>query len=331
MKSFLALYSEQIGQNVQSQIKSCNISDLDAGDVIVEVHYSGINYKDALAVTGRGKIFKKWPNIAGIDFSGVVLESSDPKWKVGDQVIANGCGIGENITGGYSQIVRISSQFLMPLPKSLSLLQAMQIGTAGFTAALAIERMEQMGQTPSMGKILVTGASGGVGSMACHMLSLKSYQVCALSSKSSAKDYLQNLGAAEVYDWSSLQLGKRPLESIQFGGAIDNLGGEYLAAALAHTQLWGNVASIGLASTANLQTTVMPFILRGVSLLGISSTNTPLPLREKVWQTFNTTYKNFAWQHFHFQEIALAQVLESAQKLLDNKMQGRFIVNLKKN
>lgn len=222
-------------EKTPGRLETMEAKDLTPGEVLVRVHYSSVNFKDALAGTGKGKILRKFPLNAGIDAAGVVLESHAPDIKVGDKVIVTGCGTGENLDGGYAELLRAPAASVVPLPKGLTLREAMLLGTAGFTAALALHRMTNNGQTPKLGPILVTGASGGVGSFAVQLFAHAGYEVHAMSAKSDAVDYLKELGAREVH--ADLKLGSRPLESARFGGAVDNVGGRQLAQVLAHVEL----------------------------------------------------------------------------------------------
>ncbi|HEX8782761.1 MAG TPA: oxidoreductase [Steroidobacteraceae bacterium] len=273
---------------IAARFEELGLEDLAPGDVLIRVTHSGINYKDALAATGAGKILRRYPLVGGIDLAGVVESSSDPRYAPGTAVLVTGCGLSETHDGGYAQFARVPGDWVIPMPAGLDAFTAMALGTAGFTAALAIHRMEQNGQAPAGGPIAVTGASGGVGSLAVDMLSARGYRVVAVSSKTDAVPYLKELGASEVLLRENIDLGSRPLENARFGGAIDNLGGETLAWLTRTVDFWGNIASIGLASSATLTTTVMPFILRGVALLGINSSATRREWRLAVWQRIAT-------------------------------------------
>lgn len=311
---------------VKGRIVSMEEKDLSSGDVTIRVRYSGVNYKDALAGSGRGHILKSFPLNGGIDAAGVIEESSDPNYSVGQEVLVNGRGIGESVDGGYAEKLRVPGDFIVPKPPGLTLQESMLIGTAGFTAGLALHRMEQNGQTPSKGPILVTGASGGVGSFAVQILSQAGYEVIAVSGKSDATVYLKELGAKQVLKPEELELGSRPLEAGRFGGVIDNVGGELLAKALAHTNLWGNVSSIGLAASPELHTTVMPFILRGVSLLGASSNNCPQDMRIRIWNRLGAQWKPAQLAKILAKTITLEDLPQAFQDLLDRKITGRMVV-----
>jgi acrylyl-CoA reductase (NADPH) len=285
MDSFKALLIEERDGQVVSGITRFEKSALDAGEVTIRVAYSSVNYKDALAATGTGKIIRRFPCIGGIDLSGIVIDSTDPRFKAGDQVIATSFDIGVAHHGGYAEIARVPADWVVPLPSGLSLYEAMALGTAGFTAALAIVRMEENRLTPAKGSVIVTGATGGVGSLAVDMLAAIGYHVVALTGKESEAEYLRSLGAAEVMLRQSIDLTKiRPLDRGRWAGAVDNLGGDILAWIASTMEQGGTIASIGLAASMKLNTTVAPFILRGVSLLGIDSGYIREPYRTGVWQ-----------------------------------------------
>ena len=284
MTKFRAFQIDKKDNQIIGALKALNISDLCEGDVTIKVTHSTINYKDALAATGTGKILRKFPLIGGIDLAGEVTSSSVDEIKIGDQVLVNGCGLSETRDGGYAEIARVHKDAIIHIPNNMNAHQVMQIGTAGYTAALAINNMEHNGQTPEAGPILVTGATGGVGSMAINMLASKGYEVVALTSKTDKLNYLENIGASEVLIRDDLDHGKRPLEKAVWGGAIDNLGGETLTWLTRTLKYGGNIACIGLAASHKLETTVIPLILRAINLLGINSVDTPLVLRKRVWE-----------------------------------------------
>lgn len=257
---------------------------LAAGDVLLAVAWSGINYKDALAATGAGRIMRRFPLTAGSDVAGVVEASADPRFRPGDAAVVVGCGLGEEVDGGFADQAVVRGDWIVRPPAPLTLRDAMIVGTAGFTAGLAVDRLEHNGLTPASGPVAVTGATGGVGSLAIAMLAARGYRVSALTGKVDAGPYLTSLGATEIVDTTTLSLKARPLETARWAAAIDNLGGEMLAWLCATTQPLGGVASVGLAAAPTLQTTVMPFILRGVNLLGINSTYCPADRRDLVWR-----------------------------------------------
>ncbi len=285
MESFKALLIEERDGKVSSGFVRLDESRLDVGDVTIRVAYSSVNYKDALAATGAGKIIRRFPCVGGIDLSGTVIESTDARFKSGDPVIATSFDIGVAHHGGYAEIARVPGDWVVPLPDGLSLYDAMALGTAGFTAALAIVRMEENGLQPGKGPVIVTGATGGVGSLAVDMLARIGYHVVALTGKESEADYLRSIGAAEVMLRQNIDLSKiRPLDRARWAGAVDNLGGDILAWIASTMEQGGTIASIGLAASMSLNTTVAPFILRGVSLLGIDSGYIREPYRSGVWQ-----------------------------------------------
>ncbi|RIX43536.1 MAG: acryloyl-CoA reductase [Rhodocyclales bacterium GT-UBC] len=285
MNSFKALLIEEHDGKVSSGFVRLDESQLDAGEVTIRVAYSSINYKDALAATGAGKIIRRFPCVGGIDLCGMVIESKDARFKAGDPVIATSFDIGVAHHGGYAEIARVPAAWVVPLPAGLSLFESMALGTAGFTAALGIVRMEENGLRPDKGPVIVTGATGGVGSLAVDMLAKSGYHVVALTGKEGESDYLRSLGAAEVMLRQNLNLSKiRPLDRGRWAGAVDNLGGDVLAWIASTMEQGGTIASIGLAASMSLNTTVAPFILRGVSLLGVDSGYIREPYRSGVWQ-----------------------------------------------
>lgn len=265
---------------------------LDDGEVTIRVHYSSVNYKDALAATGKGKIIRRFPCVGGIDMAGEVIESTDARFKPGDKVIATSFDIGVAHHGGYAEFARVPARWVVPMPAGLDLLDAMALGTAGFTAALGIVRMEDNGLAPENGPVVVTGATGGVGGLAIDMLSGRGYHVVGLTGKEAEADYLRMLGAAEVKLTSTIDFAKvRPLETGLWAGAVDNVGGPILHWVLASMKQAGTVASIGNAASHKLDTTVFPFILRGVSLLGVDSGYMSFPTRQRVWDRLATDLK----------------------------------------
>lgn len=326
--TFRSLRVFEVNNEIVPKVISMSVDDLTTGDVVIKVHYSSLNYKDALAITGKGKILKSNPLNAGIDAAGIVISSGDSKFNKGDEVLVTGCNIGEMTDGGLSEVLRVQSTNVVPLPKGLTLQEAMILGTAGFTAALCLDRFLENQQRPMHGPILVTGASGGVGSIATQILSHYGFEVWALSGKSESTEFLKKLGAAKVFSPEEIQLGKRPLESIRFGGAVDNLGGQWLSKVAAHTQLWGNIACVGLAAGAQLDMTTMPLILRGVSLLGISSNNTPMPRRLEIWKHLANDWKPLKLKDILQREISLDEVISTADDFINRKVVGRIIVKM---
>ena len=286
LSDFTALLIEQENdKSVSAGFRQLSVDNLDAGEVLIRVAYSSINYKDALAATGKGKIIRRFPCIGGIDLSGVVVDSQDARFKPGDEVIATSFDIGVSHHGGFAQMARIPAKWVVPMPTGLNLFDAMAIGTAGFTAALGVVRMEANGLAPANGPVVVTGATGGVGSLAIDMLATAGYEVVALTGKAEERDYLTELGATDIVLRESIDFEHtRPLEAGRWAGAVDNVGGQVLHWLLATMQQAGTVASIGNASSFDISTTVFPFILRGVSLLGIDSGYMGFPLRQQVWE-----------------------------------------------
>ena len=274
----------------RSGIETISLGDLNPGEVVVKAAYSSVNYKDALAGTGKGKILRSFPLVGGIDVAGHVVASTDPAFREGDAVLVTGSGLSETRDGGYSEYARLDARWVIPLPAGLSLREAMILGTAGFTAALGLLRMTENRQTPALGPLAVTGATGGVGSLAVAIYSQAGYQVHAISGKPEHAVYLKALGASEVLGRDALSTTK-PMDSARFGGGLDNVGGPMLAALLAQTAPYGNVASAGLAASPELVATVMPFIIRGVSLLGVASAGTARDIRDEVWRRLAGDWK----------------------------------------
>jgi NADPH2:quinone reductase len=315
------------GASVESRVTTIEVDELSAGDVVVRVEYSSLNYKDARAVTGRGRpIMRRLPLNAGIDLAGVVESSTDPRFTTGMKVIANGMGLGEAHDGGFAEYARVPGDWLIPLPGTLTPRSAMAFGTAGYTAALCVHRMEINGQRPELGPVVVTGATGGVGSIAVRLLATRGYQVIAVSGRPEHHDFLRDLGAADVRTAEQLGLGDKPLEKTRFGGAIDNVGGALLAQLIPHVVEWGNVALVGLAGGSDFAATVYPFILRGVSLLGASSANSPMPLRREIWARLGGDLNVADIERFVTKEVGLDDVVPTAIALLDRQLVGRALV-----
>lgn len=286
------LINQDENRKVSSGLGSMTVDQLDAGEVLIRVHYSSINYKDALAATGVGKIIRRFPCVGGIDMSGEVIESEDARFRAGDKVIATSFDIGVAHHGGYAEYARVPGAWVVPLPEGLDLFEVMALGTAGFTAALGIVRMEDNGLAPAGGPVVVTGATGGVGGLAIDMLSRLGYHTVALTGKAAEGDYLKMLGASDIRLRSSIDFDKvRPLEAGEWAGAVDNVGGQILHWVLASMKQAGVVASIGNAASFNIATSVFPFILRGVSLLGIDSGYMGFPTRQRVWDRLATDLK----------------------------------------
>lgn len=328
MERFRALRIHSESGKIVPRLETIALDDLSAGDVVIRVSHSTINFKDALAVTGAGKILRRYPLVGGIDLAGTVVSSSDAAISVGQKVLVNGCGLSETHDGGYAEYARVKGEWVIPIPVGLDEYQCMALGTAGYTAALAIHRMEQNGQQPQNGEVVVTGATGGVGSLAIDMLAGRGYQVVAVSGKAEAEDYLRQLGAARVLRRDALNFGSRALEEAQWAGAIDNVGGELLAWLTRTTQFWGNIASIGMAGSAELKTTVMPFILRGVNLLGINSTYTPRAQRQAVWQRLATDLRPRHLERIVTRTIGFDDLLGAFDAYLKGGVTGRTVVRI---
>lgn len=311
----------------RSGIEEIAIDDLAPGEIAIKTAHSSVNFKDALAGTGQGKILRKFPLVGGIDVAGHVVSSTDPKFKEGDAVIVTGSGLSETRDGGYSQYARIEAQWAIPLPKGLSLRESMILGTAGFTAALALFRMTENRQKPELGPLAVTGATGGVGSLAIDIFSRAGYEVHAISGKADQAAYLKSIGAREVLGREALAT-TRPMESMRFGGGLDNVGGTMLASLLAQTAPYGNVASAGLAATHDLPTTVMPFIIRGVSLLGVASAGTARDIRDEIWRRLATDWKPAHLDAICTREATLQQLPEVFERMLAGGSHGRTLVTL---
>jgi len=305
------------------------LDDLDPGEVVIRAAYSSVNYKDALAATGAGKIIRRFPCVGGVDVAGVVESSLDPRFAPGDNVIVTGYGMGVDHDGGFAEYARVPADWVVPLPDGLTLFEAMALGTAGFTAALAIHRLEQNELAPDKGRVVVTGATGGVGSLAIQMLAQLGYHVTAVTGKDSEHDYLAVLGASEILPRSAIDLANpRPLESARWAGALDAVGGQMLGWLARTMQQNGVIASFGNTGGEELHTTVYPFILRGVRLIGIDSAATAMPLRRQIWRRLAGELRparlDLVTRSFAFRE--LPQVCEA---MLHGKAHGRVVVNIR--
>ncbi len=309
-------------------IEQVKLDELSPGEVVIKAAYSDINYKDALAATGKGKILRRFPLIGGVDVSGTVVSSSDPRVHEGDEALVTGHGLSEDHDGGYAEYVRVPADWVVPLPKGMTLFEAMALGTAGFTAALAVYQMEHNRQHPDRGPIVVNGATGGVGSIAIDILAGLGYEVVAITGKARAHDYLKVLGAKAVHARQDLEMGKRPLEKAIWGGAIDNLGGEMLAWFTRTVVPLGNIASIGLAAGHDLDTTVMPFILRGVNLLGINSSYCPRDVRLHVWERLAGDMRPPHLNEIVTETVSLDEMSPVFDKLIAGGFTGRAVVKL---
>ncbi len=323
----LALILEQSEGNTVANVRQLSADALPPGEVTVDIAWSGLNYKDALAITGKGKIIRQFPMVPGIDFAGVVHHSEDPRFRAGESVLLTGWGVGENHWGGLAERARVKGDWLVPMPEGLTDRKAMIIGTAGLTATLCIMALEEGGITPESGEILVTGASGGVGSTAVSLLSALGYRVVAVSGRASTHTYLRQLGASEILPRSAFNADTRPLEKQRWAGAVDTVGDKVLASVLAQMNYGGVVAACGLAGGFSLPTSVMPFILRNVRLQGIDSVNTPAARRIAAWKKVAKTLPESFYQQAT-REISLTEAAENAAKLLNNKVTGRTLVKI---
>jgi NADPH2:quinone reductase len=328
MESFRAFRIDQDNDRIVAGFCELGLDDLSAGDVVIKVSHSTINYKDALAATGAGKILRTYPLVGGIDLAGTVVSSEDERLEPGAEVLVNGCGLSETVDGGYAEYARVNSESVVPVPAGMTAAQAMQIGTAGYTAALAIQRMEQNSQLPENGPIVVTGASGGVGSIAVDMLDGRGYEVVALTGKAEQAEYLKSIGAHEVLLRGEVDLGNRPMEKARWGGAIDNLGGDVLTWLTRTVKYGGNIASIGLAASPTLNTTVLPFILRAVCLLGINSVDTPRKLRLQVWQRIGGDLRPRHLDEISGRTIEFDELPDAFQAYIDGTVTGRTVVKI---
>ena len=312
---------------VAGRMVRATLDELSDGEVVIRTAYSSVNYKDALAATGAGRIVQNFPLIGGIDAAGSVASSTDSAFAAGDEVLVHGYDLGVAHDGGYAEYVRVPAEWVVPMPEGLTAFDAMAIGTAGFTAALSIVRMEQNGQAADDGPILVTGATGGVGSVAVELLAQLGYEVTALTGKDDQHDHLRALGATDVLSRHDLEMGTRPLEKAKWAGAIDAVGGDILAWITRTTKYGGSIASSGLTAGIDLKTTVMPFILRGVSLLGIDSAACPMERRREVWQRLATDMKPKRLSGVA-REITLEGLPEAFSTLLAGEARGRIVVGL---
>jgi NADPH2:quinone reductase len=328
MQKFRAYRIDERDGKVVAGFQELTIDDLTEGGVVIKVSHSTINFKDALAATGAGKILRRYPLNGGIDLAGTVVSTDDPELQPGTAVLVNGCGLSETVDGGYSELARVNSDSVVPIPEGMTAAQAMQIGTAGYTAALAIHRMEQNGQLPESGPIVVTGATGGVGSIAIDMLSGCGYEVVAMTGKGSEEKYLKSIGASRILLREQVDLGKRPMEKSLWAGAIDNLGGDYLTWLTRTMSYGGNIASIGLAASPALNTTVLPFILRAVCLLGINSVDTPRDLRLAVWSRIGGDLRPKHLDTIGHRTIMFDELPEAFQAYIDGTVTGRTVVEI---
>ncbi len=328
MDRFKVYRLREADKKVVAGFEQVAIDELDAGEVTIRVAYSGVNYKDALAATGAGRIVRRFPCVGGIDLAGTVVESGDARFRKGDAVIATSYDIGVAHDGGYGEYARVKADWVVPMPKGMSLFDAMALGTAGFTAGLAVARMEHEGLRPGGGPVAVTGATGGVGSIAIDILAGLGHHVVAITGKAQESDYLKGLGAGEVMLRSGIDLAKiKPLDKTTWAGAVDNLGGDMLAWLASTMKIGAPLASVGLAASMSLNTTVAPFILRGVSLLGVDSVNCPMAQRQAVWQRLATDMRPR-----HLAQLTRTIPFDDLPKVFDDfiqaRVRGRIVVDM---
>lgn len=325
---FKALVLDQADKITSSSIQQLDISQLPEGDVLIDVDYSSLNFKDGLAITGKGKICRQFPMVPGIDLTGTVVESSDDRYTAGQKVVLTGWGVGEGHWGGMAEKARLKADWLVPLPEKLSGVQAMKIGTAGLTAMLCVQALQDAGITPEKGEILVTGASGGVGSVAVTLLAELGYQVVAVTGRARENgEWLKALGASRIVERSEFDEPARPLEKQLWAGAVDTVGSKMLAKVLAQMDYDGAVAACGLAGGFDLPTTVMPFILRGVKLLGVDSVYAPYERRQKAWQRISDLLPDSYYEN-GCREISLEEVPEAAEAITNGQITGRVVIKL---
>ena len=323
---FKALVLEETEGSTSAAIKTLSTDDLPEGEVLVAVDYSSLNYKDGMAVTGTGKIVRQFPMVPGIDFAGSVIESASKRFQAGDPVILTGWGDGERFWGGYSQRASVKADWLVPLPEGLDTLKAMAIGTAGLTSMLCVLTLEEAQVEPGSGPVLVTGASGGVGSLAVSLLSRLGYEVAAVTGRESSHEFLRELGASQILSREEMSSPSRPLEKQRWRGAVDTVGGTTLARTLAEMDYKGAVAACGLAGSFKLDTTVLPFILRNVSLRGVDSVMCPLPRREAAWRRLALELPESLYDVIS-EVISLEEVPAASRRIMDGQVRGRLLVN----
>jgi acrylyl-CoA reductase (NADPH) len=327
INSFQAFRIHNDASGYRADIETMPLDALSAGDIVIKTCYSSVNYKDALAGTGQGKILRQFPLNGGIDVAGIVIESTHANFKEGDEVLCTGSGLSETRDGGYSQYARLDSKWTVKLPKTLSMKESMILGTAGFTAALALFRMEQNAQSPSNGPIAITGATGGVGMLAVDLFNQAGYEVHAISGKPQHADFLKRMGAHTVLPREAA-ITSKPMDAARFAGALDNVGGTTLAGLLSQTMPYGNVASAGLVASHELPTTVMPFIIRGVSLLGVASAGTARDIRDELWLRLSSQWKPKHLETICTREISLSELSSTFNHMLAGHSFGRTLVKM---
>ena len=323
---FKALVLDQLDGKTMAEVKQLEVGDLPKQEALVAVEYSSLNYKDGMAVTGTGKIIREFPMVPGIDLAGKIIESGSDKYQPGDSVILTGWGVGERYWGGYAQQASAKADWLVPMPEGLDSRKAMIIGTAGFTAMLCVMTLEEAGVTPDQGPVLVTGAAGGVGSIAVLLLSTLGYEVSAVTGRESTHEYLKGLGASQILTREEMSAQARPLESQRWAGAVDTVGGDILARVISEMKYGGAVAACGLASSFKLNTTVMPFILRNVSLRGADSVSCPVERRTRAWERLASDLPESAYSAIS-RTVGLEQVVEVSQEIMAGQVQGRVLID----
>lgn len=327
MFSGILISKTDAGQTVE--LTQIDEAQLPEGDVTIQVDYSTLNFKDGLAITGKSPVVRKWPMVPGIDLAGTVIESSSGEWKKGDKVVLNGWGVGETHWGGLAQKARLKGEWLVPLPKAFTAKQAMAIGTAGYTAALCVEALVKYGVKPEQGEVLVTGATGGVGSVAIALLKKAGFNVAAATGKASEGDYLKQLGATTIIDRAELAAAGKPMQKERWAGVLDSVGSHTLANACAQTKYGGAVAACGLAQGMDFPASVAPFILRGVSLIGVDSVMAPRARRAPAWDRLAKDLDPASLDLIGH-DIALADAVKAAGELMDGKVRGRIVVDVNK-
>jgi len=328
MSKFKAFRINERDKRIVAGFETMGVDELTPGEVVIRVRYSSINYKDALAASGTARILRRYPLNGGIDLSGEIASSADSRYQPGQAVLVTGCGLSETVDGGYAEYARVSGDSVIKLPDGIDLMQAMALGTAGFTAALAIHRMEHNGQTPAKGPVVVTGASGGVGSIAVDLLAGRGYEVVAVSGKPEVDEFLKALGAKRILRRQEIDLGSRPMEAVLWAGAIDSVGGELLTWLTRTVDFFGNIASIGLAGSPKLETTVLPFILRGVNLLGINSVLTPRELRLEVWRRIATDLRPAQLDRICTKVVGFDELPAQFDDYIKGRVTGRTVVRI---
>jgi len=327
MPTFKAIMIQKADSGQAVALTDFDENNLMEGDVTVRVEWSTVNYKDGLAVTGKAPVVRRWPMIGGIDLAGTVESSTNPEWKRGDKVVLNGWGLGETHLGGYAETARVKGEWLVRLPRTISARDAMAIGTAGYTAMLAVMALERQGLTPASGPVVVTGAAGGVGSVGVAILAKLGFQVTASTGRPEEADYLKGLGATEIIERKELSGTPRPLGKERWAGGIDSVGSTTLANVLSMARSRGAVAACGLAGGMDLPTSVAPFILRGVSLLGIDSVYRPRADREEAWKRLEFDLDRGKLLEMTT-EIGLSDVIEASRQIVDGRVRGRIVVNI---